>query len=206
MANAIEIVHEGRISRFTLRPIERKTLHGFKQRVALDENGQECHSALLSRDGRFLLPAGSTAETYFDANGEAVKRSELVAVDADGNPLPTLLTTTGQPQSIEGPIALDDFLGHVVTRVYALEAETLDPALEARLRAGGIFRVPYRPRPAHTETPVFLLANENGIFLVQAEPCNFDFVGLEQSVSEADEQDEVDGDFSEDEEFAFGLE
>lgn len=206
MGSVVEIVHEGRISRFVLQPVERKALHGFKHRVALDENGQKCHSALLSRDGRFLLPAGSTAETYLDANGEAVKRSELVAVDADGNPLPTLPATTARPQTVEGPITLDDFLGHVVTRVYALEAETLDPALEAELHAGAVFRVPYRPRPAHTETPVFLLANEHGVFIVQAEPCQFDFLGLEQTVSEADAFDDSEADLDEDDdEFAFDL-
>lgn len=101
---------------------------------------------------------------------------------------------------------LEEFLGHVVTKVYALEAETLDPALDAALRAGAIFPVPFRPRASHAETPAFLLANEHGIFLVQTEPCHFNFVGLEQSVSETDAQDESDADFSEDDGFAFDLE
>lgn len=203
MASAVEIVHEGRISRFVLRLVERKTLHGFKRRMTLDEQGNECTLALLTRDGRFLLTAGSTAEAYLDQNGDAVKRNELVAVDADGKPLPALTVTSGRPQAIEGPIDLDDFLGHVVTRVWALEGEDLDPTLERKLLAGAIFRIPHRPRPTTTDTPTFLLANEHGIFLIQAEPCGFEFVGLEQTVSETDGAwEDTDAD---DDEFGFEL-
>ena len=75
----------------------------------------------------------------------------------------------------------------------------------AGLRASAIFRVPYRTRPARAETPAFLLANENGIFLIHAEPCNFDFVGLEQTVSEADALDDSEADLDEDDEFVFDL-
>ena len=203
MANAVEIVHEGRVSHFALRPVERKTLHGFKRRVAMDERGNECGSALLTRDGRFLLPAGSTAEAYLDTGDNVVKRNELVAVNADGKPLPTLPATTGRPQAIEQIVTPEDFLDHVVLRVYALEPETLDPVLEKKLRGGTIFRIPYRPRASHSETPTFLLANEHGIFLIQAEPCRFDFVGLDQTLSEMDGEwgeGEADGD-----EFAFEL-
>ena len=205
MGSVVEIVHEGRASRFALRPVERKALHGFKRRVALDEKGNDCASALLTRDRNFLLPAGSTAEAYLDVGGDVVKRSDLLAMNADGNPLPTLPATSGRPQVIEGPIALDDFLGHFVTRVYVLEAEALDPVLESKLRTGAIFRIPYRPRATTSDTPAFLLANENGVFLVQAESRCFDFVGLEQTVSDADALDESDAGFNEDDEFSFDL-
>ena len=203
MGSAVEIVHESRVSRFILTPIERKTLHGFKRRMALDETGNECASALLTRDGKFLLPAGSTADAYLDANGDAVKRSELAALDADGNPLPTLPTTLGRPQAVEGPVTPVEFLGHVATKVYLLEAETLDPVLHKTLSAGAVFRIPFRPRATHAETPAFLLANEHGVFLVQAEPCGFDFVGLEQTASEVNEEDERDADLGDADEFAF---
>ena len=206
MASVVEIVHDGRISRFVLRLVERKNLHGCKRRLALDEHGNECASALLTRDGRFLLPAGSTAETYLDTNGDGVKRNELVAVDEGGKPLPTLPTTSDRPQAIEGPIALDDFLGHVVTRVYAVEGENLDATLEKKLRTGTILRIPFQPRPTTIDTPAFLLANDDGVFLVQAELCNFDFVGLEQTVSDADALDESDVGFNEDDEYTFDLE
>ena len=201
MTQTIDISYRGQASRFVLTPIDRKRLHGFKRRIALDENGDECATAHLTRDGRFLLGSGSTSDIYINDDGDAINRSELITVDASGKPLPTLPATLGRTQAIEGPVALDDFLNHVVTKVYALESETFDPALEQALRDGAIFRVPYRPRPTHIETLAFLLANKNGVFLMQAEPCNFDFVGLEQAASEEQaEWDNLEGD-----EFDFDL-
>ena len=190
MSPAIAVTYRGHASRFSLTAIDHKTLHGFKRRIALDEQGQECATALLTREGSFLLPAGATGDVYLDAAGDTVKKSELVAVDAKGTPLPTLLATLERPQAIEGPITLEAFLNHVAVKVYALEAEALDAMLEEALRAGAIFRVPFRPRATHAETPAFLLANEHGVFLVQGEPCHFEFVGLEQQVSEGDEEHE----------------
>jgi len=197
MTQSIDINYGGRVSRFTLTLIDRKRLHGFKRRIALDEQGIECNSALLTRDGRFLLSAGSTADAYLDANGDVVQRGDLVAVDAEGKPLPTLLATAGRPQPVEETATLEDFLNHVVTRVYLLETETLGAVLEKELRAGTIFHISFRARASHTETPAFLLANDDGIFLVQAEACHFDFVGLEQAIAETDnewEAEETDGD------------
>jgi len=195
MSRSIDISYQGRASRFRMTPIDRNRLHGFKRRIALDEKGHECTTAHLTRDGRFLLAAGCTADLYINDDGDAINRSELVTVDADGKALQTLPTTLGRTQAIEGQVALDEFLNHVVTKVYALESETLDKALEQTLRDGAISRVPYRPRSTQTETPAFLLANENGLFLMQADPCNFEFVGLEQEVSVEDWADETDDEF-----------
>ncbi len=198
MSRSIDINYQGRASRFRMSPLDRKRLHGFKRRIALDENGDECTTAHLTRDGRFLLGAGCTADLYINDDGDAINRSELVAVDTNGKPLPTLPATSGRTQAVEASVALDDFLNHVVAKVYALESETLDPTLEQALRDGAIFRVPYRPRPTHTETPAFLLSNENGVFLMQTDPCNFDFASLEQEVSEeewADETEDIEFDF-----------
>ena len=195
MSRNIDIRYQGRDSRFRLTPVDRKRLHGFKRRIALDENGDDCATAHLTRDGRFLLGSGCTADLYINDDGDTINRSELVAVDADGKPLPTLPATSDRTQAIDDPVALDDFLNHVVTKVYALESEALDPALEKALRNGAIFRVPYRPRPTHAETPAFLLANEDGVFLMQAEASNFDFVGLEQEVSAEDWVDKTDDEF-----------
>ena len=203
MSQAIDIIYKGCASRFSMKTIDRKCLHGSSQRVALDEKGNECSSAMLTHDGGFLLPAGCTADIYLDMSGDTVKKSELVAVDSDGKPLRTLLATVEQPQAIEGPIAMEEFLNHVVTKVYVLETEALDLVLQKALSAGTIFRVPFRPRVTHTETPAFLLSSEHGVFLVQAEPCGFEFVGLEHAMSDADgEYEDTD---MESEEFSFNL-
>ena len=202
MTRSLDIGYRGGTSRFRLLPIDRKKLHGFKKRIALDENGNECASAHLTRDGRFLLAAGSTSDVYINDDGEVVRRSDLVTIDENGKPLKKFSATVGRTELLETPGDLDEFLSHIVTQVHILEVETLDPELEEALFDGAIFRVPYHPRATYTDFSNYLLANKNGIFLVRAETCSFDFVGLEQTISEV----EGEWDDGEDEEFDFEIE
>lgn len=185
MAAHLEVTYQGQPSRFTLTAIDRKRLHGYTKRIALDAHGNECDTAHLTRDGRFLLTAGSTADLYINNEGDSVPRSDLIPVDYDGRTLETLAPTTGQSQEAEGPIAPEEMMNCVALKAYALAPESLAPALQSALARGAIFRVPYRPRKTTQETVTFLLANEGGLFLVQAEPCGFEFVGP-QLPAEAD--------------------
>ena len=194
MAAYLEMNYRGQPSRFALTAIDRKRLHGYTKRVALDADGYECATAHLTQDGRFLLTAGSTADLYTNERGDSVPRADLVPVDRDGRALPTAAPTTGRPQEAEGPVSPEEILNCVVVRAYALTPESLAPALQSALARGAIFKVSYRPRKATQATTAFLLANETGTFLVQAEPCGFEFVGPEQLPTEtdigADDQDE----------------
>ncbi len=144
--------------------------------------------------------AGSLVARFAEIWGEHLDaaRETLIVI------IPELLAaTTGRSQAAEEVVTSEDVFDHVVTKVYVLEAEALDPVLESKLRAGAIFRIPYRPRLGHMENPAFLLANEHGIFLVHAELCDFDYVGLTQTIAETDdawEEAATDGD-----EFGFEL-
>ena len=194
MAAYLDLTHQGQPSRFALTAIDRKRLHGYTKRLALDADGHECSTAHLTRDGRFLLPAGATADLYLNNDGDTVPRTDLVPVGGDGRALSALAPTTGRPQEAEGPVSVEELLDCVVVRAYVLTPESLAPALQSALVRGAIFKVSYRPRKATQATTAFLLANETGTFLVQAEPCGFEFVGPEQLPTEtdigADDQDE----------------
>jgi hypothetical protein len=197
MAAYLDVTYQGQPSRFALTAIDRKRLHGYTKRVALDADGYECATAHLSRDGRFLLSAGSTADLYTNERGDSVPRADLVPVpvDRDGRALPTAAPTTGRAQEAEGPVGAEEILDCVVEKVYALAPEILAPALQSALARGAIFRVPYRPRKTTQETMAFLLTNERGLFLVQAEPCGFEFVGPEQLPAETDVWADDEGEF-----------
>jgi hypothetical protein len=194
MAAYLEMNYQGQPSRFALTAIDRKRLHGYTKKMALDADGYECATAHLTQDGRFLLAAGSTADLYTNERGDSVPRADLIPVDRDGRALPTAAPTTGRPQEAEGPVNPEEILDCVVVKAYALTPESLAPPLQSALARGAIFKVSYRPRKATQATTAFLLANETGSFLVQTEPCGFEFVGPEQIPAEtndwADEQDE----------------
>lgn len=191
----LDLTFQCRSSRFSVRPVDRAQLIGATKRIALDAHGNECEAAWLTSDGQHLLHAGSFADLYVNERGDSVERRELVPVDHDGKPLATQRSTRGDAQDLGVPVPAEELLDHVVSRVYALGAEALDPALASALREGSVFRVAFRPRKTAHPTPAFLLANALGTFLLQAEPCGFAFVGLDQSVpADADDHEGNDAD------------
>jgi hypothetical protein len=195
-ATYLDLTFDGRPSRFSVHPFDRAQFLGATKRIALDAHGNECATAWLTCDGQYVLHAGSFADLYVNERGDAVERRELVPVDRGGRPLPTQRSTRGDAQDLGVPIPAEELLDHVVTRVYALVADAVDPTPESALRDGSVFRVAYRPRKTVTATPAFLLANALGTFLLVAERCEFAFVALAQPVDPAidvDEGDDGDG-------------
>src|ERR1019366_9059634 len=169
-------------------------LYGLRKLIALDAQGRECQSALLIRDGRYVLPTGSTADIYINECGDMVARRELVAVHEGRTPLSAVPPTVSIPLEIVGPLAANELLDCAVTRVYALHPVGVPASLTRALGAGAVFRVPYWPRPGATESPAFLLGRETGAFLILAEPHGFDFVGPDQPALPKNGPDEDDFD------------
>ena len=193
----LEIRFQGRPSKFALQPIDRKGLYGYRRRIALDSQGRECATAHLTLDGRFLLPAGSTAHVYVDGEGDAVERSEL-ATERCGS-------GDGKSLAIEGPVPVDEFLDHVVRKAFLLHPKLVDPRLLEALRRGEMFRLPCEGGSTK-DTVSFLFANEHGAFLVHGEPCGFEFVGLAQTADDSldsAESDLADTEASVDDAFTF---
>lgn len=202
MPRTIELVFSGEVSSFGFAKVDRGKLYGRKTRVCLDAAGRECAEARLTEDGRHILPNGTTASLYINEKGDAVSSKELISVDSDGQALDMLPSTLDTPQDVSGPVPLDDFLMHKVTAVYQLDNSAISPALEAALSRGGIFRVPFRYRPSRHDNPAFLLMNDEGIFLLVAEPAAFDFIGCDAAATEPAD-DEMYGDTPDD--FEFGM-
>ena len=198
MAAYLDVTYQGQSSRFARIPIDRRRLHGYTKRVALDADGHQCATAHLTRDGRFLLCAGSTADLYLNKEGDSIPRTDLVPIGGDGRAVAAPSPTTGRDREIEGPVPVDELLDCVVVKAYALIPESLAPALRSALARGAILRLPFRPRNANQPGIAFLLANDHGLFLLQAEPCGFEPVGPEQAATELDPWDD-----DHDEEFDF---
>jgi hypothetical protein len=188
----LDLSYQGQPVRFAKIEIDRARLHGLRRLVALDAQGRECESALLTRDGRYVLQHGSTADLYINECGDAVPRRELVAVDEAGALLSASAPPPNGPREIVGPLAAPELLDYVVVRVDALLPVTVPAKLAQALGAGALFRVPHQPRPTVAQTPAFLLGGEAGAFLIQVEPHGFDYVGPDQPALPADDPDEDD--------------
>jgi len=188
----VEIDHRNARSTLLVTPLERlRPCH--TRRVACDAQGRPCRAVWQTWDG-LPLPPGGVAQGYEGPDGHTVPRADVVATDAAGQPLRVLPATTRRPQRLEGPVPVDELLAHVVTKVYGVTAERLDPALRQSLQQGDIYRVPFRPRAATGDAPAFFVENASGIFLLQAAPCRFDWVTRAQVVAADADEDEMDED------------
>jgi hypothetical protein len=184
MSTRLEITYLGQPSSFRLEPLDRKRLLGDTRLLALDAYGKECRTAHLTRDGKYLLLPGSTADIYVDADGSWVDRSTLTRADGGASPE----ASPSGPVKLDGPVPVQELLERVAIRVHRLDAEALHPALDSALREGAVFRL----KGAGTEDFAYLFANDAGIFLVRMEPCGFEFVGPDQVVSETELADDGD--------------
>ena len=61
MAKPIIVTKDDKDSIFQLRKIERKKLYGFRKRLAVDENNEECKRASLTEDGQVIIKSNDFA-------------------------------------------------------------------------------------------------------------------------------------------------
>ena len=173
MSRKIEIAFQGSIARISLRRVDRSRLYGSTHRIGLDAKGRECESALLTRDGLYVLGFGSTAGMYLNEKGDLIAREALVRVDEHGQPLITNKVEPGSPRELTGPVPAEALLECLVTAVYEVDASDIDSTLAATLSSGDFFHAPDKG---------FLLANEHGVFLLAAESTRFDFIGRDRRI------------------------
>ena len=89
--------------------LERKKIYGWSDMVATDKSGDVCSTVYLSLEDNLLIPSGGYKQGTVDDAGRWVERSELIACDKDGNPLPLL------ESSFDTTIELKDKVPHCVT-------------------------------------------------------------------------------------------
>ena len=181
LGRKIEIAFQGNISRIALRRVDRSRLYGSTRRIGLDEKERECASALLTRDGKYVLGPGSTAGMYLNEKGDLVAREDLERVDNHGQQS-NGGNAPNDSHELTGPVPAEALLECVVTAVYEVDASGLDSSLAASLSRGDIY---------HVLNKDFFLANEHGVFLLATKQARFDFVGSDhQAVFEDDDDDE----------------
>jgi hypothetical protein len=202
MARSIVVNFGGEVSEFAITRLRRDKLYGRKKKVVVDEDGHECSSAYLTRDGAALLPSGSMASLYVDDEFNVCERRDRVAVDDDGEALERIDSTLGSEQPLEGPVDARRVLEHVTTAVYELVADELGESLKAALEDGDIFETRFNYRSGYSDAPAFLLANDEGYFALIGEATGFDFMRPE-AVDTVEDEDDGEDPFGDDLDFSF---
>ena len=190
MARTIVVNFGGEVSEFGLTRVSREKLYGRKVREVVDEDGNKTETAYLTRDGSALLLKGAMAMLYVDDDYEVTGRSELIAVDAEGEPTQPVDSTLGVEQELEGPIEPARLLDHNAKAVYQLQPEALGDKLRAALADGAMFETKFNYRKGFDWNPAFLLENAEGVFAIVGEPSKFEFLYKEVAAPVDDDDDE----------------
>ena len=80
--------------------LERKKIYGWSSLVATDRDGHVCTAAYISPEDSLMIPSGAAKMATVDEDGLIVRKSDLVAFDAEGKVLETV------PSSFDSPIDL----------------------------------------------------------------------------------------------------
>jgi len=195
MQRILEITHDGKLSSFTVAKITRSKLYGSKRRIPIDGQGQECSRAALTRDGRFILANGGTDVLYLDKQGDVAERSQLQAIDADGEVIAPGESTSNAMIDVGQVVEAAEVLDCAITHAYALEPVFISVELETSLSQGIIYSLPQQSMSGNNRA-AFLFGNNEGYFLLLGEQAGFEFIGLEETdLSPPDiENDYDDGD------------
>jgi len=196
MARQIAVTLDGNTTCFDFKKVDRTKLYGRRIRMLLDGDGEPCTRASLTADGSTLIRRGMTAQGYFDSEGTWVPNGELVGLDDDGNAMELVESTLGVPQPLKR-VSASRLLDMRLQAVYALDAEDLDPGLEAALM-GGVLEFQFNYRPDYRSEAGFLVRNDQGVFALVGTMTDPPWLDLDQApplVEDIDDDDSDDLDF-----------
>lgn len=182
MAKTIEIEFEGSKASFTYKPIDRKSLYGYKKRVAFDADGKECIKASLLDDGSLLIRSGMTAQGYFKADGTWVATSELEAMNPDGSK-PELFPPTIGVTVTATEIQPDDVLNMQFVNTYSLDSNEIPEKIKVALDSGKLLSFPFNPRSDYNVETGVMVGNENGYFALIGNRVEYNFTSLQTVIN-----------------------
>ena len=181
---------------FQIKKIERKKLYGFRKRLAVDENNEECKRAALTEDGQVLIKTGMTSQGWFIEGGKQIESNEIGAIDENNNELELIPSTLGIPQNIDGPINPKDLLDISVTNSYSIIPDEISEDLKSSLEKGEIWKFNFNFRADYRMETSYILKNELGYFVIVGVPNHANFLSLNAPPPlEEEEEDQDDLDF-----------
>ncbi len=170
MAKPIIINKDNKNSIFQIKKIERKKLYGYRKRLAVDENNEECKRASLTEDGQVLIKSGMTSQGWFIEGGKQIESNEIGAIDENNNELELIPSTLGIPQNIDGPINPKDLLDISVTNSYSIIPDEISEDLKSSLEKGEIWKFNFNLRADYRMETSYILKNDNGYFAIVGVP------------------------------------
>tara|TARA_A100000164_G_C21937267_1_gene788680 strand:+ start:1852 stop:2451 length:600 start_codon:yes stop_codon:yes gene_type:complete len=177
---------------FQIKKIERKKLYGYRKRLAVDENNEECKRASLTEDGQVLIKSGMTSQGWFIDGGGQIESNEIGAIDENNNELDLIPSTLGMNQNLEGPVNPKDLLDISVTTSYSIIPDQISEDLEISLEKGEIWKFNFNLRADYRMETSFILKNDNGYFAIVGIPNQVIMLSPSELPPEDEDEDEDD--------------
>ena len=95
--------------------IDRKKLYGWTETLALDDHGNECKLVNTDETGTYIIPKGGTGLGILSQDGKWVNRSQLQALNQDGEPAETFPSSFSVTIKLEQKVTPEEYLNHSIT-------------------------------------------------------------------------------------------
>jgi hypothetical protein len=185
---------------FLLEPVklDRKKLYGWVDKEMHDGEGNLCSPAILDDTSMKIIPGGDIAQAILTEEGEWVSRSELSAVDSEGNPVDLVPSSFDGTIELKDTVTLEEYLDHVIKNVYTFTGDDENEMVKL-LENGTIYTFLFNYRADYEGTPGFLIENDGEIFLTIGNKINIDYMSQEDISKQLfeKEDDEVEDEESE---------
>jgi hypothetical protein len=156
--------------------VDRTKLYGRTETVALDDSDNPCELVAMDRSGTLIIPRGGLGMGALADDGTWADRSELIAVGADGSPVPVHPSSYDTPVGLDRKVSADELLECNITAVYQLD----DASAELTAAVGSdIYTFDYFYRAGHTGSQAFLLASGDAVFMLLGQASPFELLGLD---------------------------
>jgi hypothetical protein len=167
-----------------IEKIDRDRLYGSVEIEAFDEKGKPAVIKVLAADGKTLIDKGGTALTLVDEEGRSISRSELQAVDPNGDPIEPVPSSFGQPNVLKRAV-MEDYLSQIVKSVYVLNPADDSPLdyLYDHLISGEMFAFPFSYRGGLEFDSAFIVGAGKDAFMIVGKPATLQYVKLNEAAA-----------------------
>jgi len=179
LAKELNFIIKNKNFSFSLTKIERKKIYGWTEIIALDDNQNECKMVSMDESGTVIIPKGGIGLGILNSENLWIDKSELVAVDNDGNAAQLMPSSFSVTNDLLETVTIEEFLDHSITAVYEIEGAENDMFLSEI--AGNIFTFNFNFRDGYESSPAFLMESEGKAFILVGVKNDFPFIGLEEA-------------------------
>lgn len=195
-------IGEASSKEYDLEPLklDRNKLYGSSEKIALDNNENECSAVSLLPELSMILPKGSTALGTIDSSGNWVEKTDLKYINEDGSDAELKPSSFDAPIILTQTVSVESFLEHNITAIYSLQGEENHPNfVKAIVESIEIFTFEFSYRTDYSADSAFIVENEGEIFVLVGRKIEFEFLGLhdegELDIDEEENDEEVEDEF-----------